>query len=48
MELMWDEGKVAGASEDRPWERVGGVGFDGDVLKNGPLKLGSSGDDDIQ
>lgn len=28
MELAWAAGKVAGASEDRPWERVGGVGFD--------------------
>lgn len=44
MELMWDEGKVAGTSEDRPWERVGGVGFDSEIAKRGPLKLGD-GDD---
>jgi len=29
----WTEGKMAGSSEDRPWERVGGVGFDGAVVK---------------
>ena len=29
MELAWAAKKVAGASEERPWERVGGVGFGG-------------------
>jgi tetratricopeptide (TPR) repeat protein len=29
----WTEGKMAGSSEDRPWERVGGVGFDGAAVK---------------
>ena len=28
MELMWHEERVAGTSDDRPWERVGGYGFE--------------------
>ena len=38
MELMWHEEKVAGTSDDRPWERVGGYGFDA-VTKKAPLAL---------
>lgn len=30
MEIAWAAGKMAGGSDDRPWERVGGVGYDGD------------------
>ena len=30
----WTEGKMAGSSEDRPWERIGGVGFDGAAVKS--------------
>ena len=34
---MWHEEKVAGTSDDRPWERVGGYGFD--ATKKAPLAL---------
>lgn len=32
MELAWAAKAVAGASDERPWERVGGVGFDASVV----------------
>ena len=38
MELMWHEERVAGTSDDRPWERVGGYGFESSSKKT-PLAL---------
>eukprot|EP00740_Mantoniella_antarctica_P000496 CAMPEP_0181395228 /NCGR_PEP_ID=MMETSP1106-20121128/28224_1 /TAXON_ID=81844 /ORGANISM="Mantoniella antarctica, Strain SL-175" /LENGTH=360 /DNA_ID=CAMNT_0023516827 /DNA_START=115 /DNA_END=1197 /DNA_ORIENTATION=- len=41
MELMWQEEKVAGSSDDRPWERVGGFGFESSSAR-APLALENS------
>jgi hypothetical protein len=38
MELMWTEENVAGTSDDRPWERVGGFGYEGSSSK-APLSI---------
>jgi len=47
MEIMWHEGKVAGTSEDRPWERVGGSGFSGGYA-NAPLSIENNKPDGLR
>ena len=48
MELMWNDNKIAGSSKERPWERVGGTGYDGANFKDGPLLLDERADEDLR